>query len=563
MVHPHACGEHGSGNSLKIPSHGSPPRMWGTPGRQKLWCMPHRFTPTHVGNTIHFAMKNELYQVHPHACGEHVSAIGVLSASAGSPPRMWGTRTVLLSYDKSTRFTPTHVGNTHLLHLKRQEYTVHPHACGEHRIQRVSTISTNGSPPRMWGTPGVETDCIPRKRFTPTHVGNTLDGYLYFGWHPVHPHACGEHASHSATNTTTGGSPPRMWGTQNQKLLMLFGMRFTPTHVGNTSNGRPLFWRIPVHPHACGEHNHQPIKYALKHGSPPRMWGTRKPGGTDSNSTRFTPTHVGNTRPASPGDPATSVHPHACGEHVQSCCSMQSCFGSPPRMWGTRSRQTAGRRCGRFTPTHVGNTAPCVCLCLLLTVHPHACGEHQVRPGQFDPERGSPPRMWGTRRKTMSRSPCSRFTPTHVGNTTSCRLAAKGQPVHPHACGEHCPPLLHPSGVLGSPPRMWGTPNTSQQETQNEPVHPHACGEHAGHPAGLDVVSRFTPTHVGNTCCLPNQYRARTVHPHACGEHRCLGLALPLRRGSPPRMWGTHCGLDIGHQVFRFTPTHVGNTLFL
>ena len=155
---------------------------------------------------------------------------------------------------------------------------------------------------------------------------------------------------------------------------------------------------------------------------------------------------------------------------------------------------------------------------------------------------GSPPRMWGTPGLSPLNYPDLRFTPTHVGNTeTSISLNAV-QTVHPHACGEHSTGRQKSGALAGSPPRMWGTRRL---------------------PDGHNSADRFTPTHVGNTRLVPPCKASCTVHPHACGEHAAPKLPSPLLYGSPPRMWGTP-STDFYHpQASRFTPTHVGNTLFL
>ncbi len=168
--------------------------MWGTRGQLDHAEHGCRFIPTHVGNTYRDTGKWGVYSVHPHACGEHVLLIATLRFLGGSSPRMWGTLLLRPCSHKSTRFIPTHVGNTPWPDATAICIAVHPHACGEHSICRVIHRCLNGSSPRMWGTL-IALPCLRRcQRFIPTHVGNTL----FFGRLPcllsVHPHACGEHS---------------------------------------------------------------------------------------------------------------------------------------------------------------------------------------------------------------------------------------------------------------------------------------------------------------------------------------------------------------------------------
>ncbi len=167
----------------------------------------------------------------------------------------------------------------------------------------------------MWGTPWAGLPVRTHKRFTPTHVGNTIPSRITYRKRSVHPHACGEHHDAACVRTLPNGSPPRMWGTPPCPIRCTPHRRFTPTHVGNTTGRRSGMTPTTVHPHACGEHTACHSFYVLSFGSPPRMWGTLASQQQVISVNRFTPTHVGNTRPVSPCMGSCTVHPHACGEH--------------------------------------------------------------------------------------------------------------------------------------------------------------------------------------------------------------------------------------------------------
>ncbi len=248
------------------------------------------------------------------------------------------------------------------------------------------------------------------------------------------------------------------------------------------------------------------------------MWGTQISGRGLLAPQRFIPTHVGNTCSYRSTRSPTSVHPHACGEHGGHRHRIPSRFGSSPRMWGTQQRTAGGFHHFRFIPTHVGNTCLTAAWKRHLSVHPHACGEHQYWTTTSTVASGSSPRMWGTPRLRSFVRPGARFIPTHVGNTRHGSQTLTSHPVHPHACGEHVNCPINYGHQLGSSPRMWGT--LFEGRSLLEP-------------------GRFIPTHVGNTSPGTLATDHRSVHPHACGEHR-LGLSShPLLRGSSPRLWGT------------------------
>ena len=71
----------------------------------------------------------------------------------------------------------------------------------------------------------------------------------------------------------------------------------------------------------------------------------------------------------------------------------------------------------RFIPTLVGNTPIASRLPIILSVHPHACGEHVFVNVSLNLEIGSSPRLWGTQRFIFVARVCFRFIPTLVGNT--------------------------------------------------------------------------------------------------------------------------------------------------
>ncbi len=178
----------------------------------------------------------------------------------------------------------------------------------------------------------------------------------------------------------------------------------------------------------------------------------------------------------------------------------------------------------RFIPTHVGNTLFNICFAFGDPVHPHACGEHMAILYGNDRENGSSPRMWGTLFIHKLGWIKMRFIPTHVGNTKLGHPNLRESTVHPHACGEHPNTQQDRLCGNGSSPRMWGTPPELRHAIETE---------------------RFIPTHVGNTGAYHAISGYCTVHPHACGEHRAFPFAVNFLGGSSPRMWGTHQRVNV------------------
>jgi len=169
-------------------------------------------------------------------------------------------------------------------------------------------------------------------------------------------------------------------------------------------------------------------------------------------------------------------HPHACGENFE-----RSRFYRP--LW-------------RTIPTRVGRTdymPPGV----FQADHPHACEENAEFTGDFDPDTGPSPRVWGELCESVLQSCERRTMPTRVGKTILVNCTRSVTTDHPHACGENLSSGSFTSGAGGPSPRVWGEPR-------------HSPTTHA--------LSRTIPTRVGRTRAA--QSRTDTL----CGPS--------------PRVWG-------------------------
>ena len=131
--HPHARGEDDWPLLQSYCQEETPPRTW---GRRRVWVgkeLPRRNTPTHVGKTLTSSSHFLPPQKHPHARGEDVGTILVVSGMMETPPRTWGRRSASFINNGTSRNTPTHVGKTGRRKESAQAYEKHPHARGEDR----------------------------------------------------------------------------------------------------------------------------------------------------------------------------------------------------------------------------------------------------------------------------------------------------------------------------------------------------------------------------------------------------------------------------------------------
>ena len=172
-----------------------------------------------------------------------------------------------------------------------------------------------------------------------------------------------------------------------------------------------------------------------------------------------------------------SVHPHVCGERINSLFAPVEDTGSSPRVWGTPLPTKAPTYPARFIPTCVGNAFHVPSVRLDGAVHPHVCGERDSESVFVLQHTGSSPRVWGTRSAFTLQSLSGRFIPTCVGNAWPREIRGITRPVHPHVCGERWGFAWWISGRSGSSPRVWGT------QTERIPA---------------PTPTRFIPTCVGN-----------------------------------------------------------------
>ncbi len=124
-----------------------------------------------------WAIPKGLITVHPHMRGEYLGFTPNTGHICGSPPHAWGIRYRKPGLNRCQRFTPTCVGNTHVL-LHKGYY----------------------------------------RRFTPTCVGNTAYIKSATGAIAVHPHMRGEYNKQWDNTPNDIGSPPHAWGIRTRVL---------------------------------------------------------------------------------------------------------------------------------------------------------------------------------------------------------------------------------------------------------------------------------------------------------------------------------------------------------
>ena len=151
--HPRGCGEHSAIGKRVMQSPGSSPRMRGTL-REHLHVVDDiGIIPADAGNTLTCPPALRISWDHPRGCGEHKRLKAGFGQSAGSSPRMRGTRQRrwwCMTYSLD-----------------------HPRGCGEHQYGMPLSDIDDGSSPRMRGTPVQIVHVAGIGGIIPADAGNT------------------------------------------------------------------------------------------------------------------------------------------------------------------------------------------------------------------------------------------------------------------------------------------------------------------------------------------------------------------------------------------------------
>ncbi len=335
-VHPHARGDNPPPPIDIDWIFGPSPRAWGQPARPSFRRAPARSIPTRVGTTAPALRPGRGSSVHPHARGDNARGPGPRRSGVGPSPRAWGQRPSRSVRRARHRSIPTRVGTTLLPSSHQLPATVHPHARGDNRLERMESKIDAGPSPRAWGQRQRRGERLAGERSIPTRVGTTRSPRRPPRFRSVHPHARGDNCSVARTPSGLNGPSPRAWGQPPRPLRWLPRRRSIPTRVGTTPRGRPRRRQFLVHPHARGD-NILTTPYGASHNGPsPRAWGQLPVPASRLKRIWSIPTRVGTTHQHGVGHSYLPVHPHARGDNGKFVRSVPSGTGPSPRAWGQR-----------------------------------------------------------------------------------------------------------------------------------------------------------------------------------------------------------------------------------
>ena len=210
------------------------------------------------------------------------------------------------------------------------------------------------------------------------------------------------------------------------------------------------------------------------------------------------PAYAGNTTRRTGRCREPRDHPRVCGEHGHVFGVQHAGSGSSPRMRGTHVHDDCPVREAGIIPAYAGNTDILPLSARGYRDHPRVCGEHVVLRRVQCAEKGSSPRMRGTPRWWAMPAKCPGIIPAYAGNTRKIIQCDINRGDHPRVCGEHLHISEWRSAIMGSSPRMRGTPFIK------------FCAVSL-----LGII----PAYAGNTYFALFEHIEGQDHPRVCGEH--------------------------------------------
>ena len=232
--------------------------------------------------------------------------------------------------------------------------------------------------------------------------------------------------------------------------------RITPACAGKSVLGRRAFRLLPNHPRVCGEKRGWLDEQNRRIGSPPRVRGKV------TRPTRFkgidgiTPACAGKRTRTFCGAGFFGDHPRVCGEKLLCSRATRAQAGSPPRVRGKAVAQLFSEQFQRITPACAGKSAAASSSAMPRGDHPRVCGEKMLVNLPESSSKGSPPRVRGKGRWTVSRQHEPGITPACAGKRRQSPCISFQEWDHPRVCGEKQRQSQFNSGSMGSPPRVRG-----------------------------------------------------------------------------------------------------------
>ena len=230
------CGEHVPWLKSLLTSRGSSPRVRGTPWPTWATASPTGIIPACAGNTHDLGANRRCRGDHPRVCGEHWKVPTSIFCSWGSSPRVRGTRLWWFSCSVLLGIIPACAGNTNRVAVRRPAWRDHPRVCGEHALLMILSTGSAGSSPRVRGTRTHETYSRWEVGIIPACAGNTKRTRPWPAEAGIIPACAGNTGSSLVRWVRSSGSSPRVRGTLPRPVHRADHEGIIPACAGNTGS---------------------------------------------------------------------------------------------------------------------------------------------------------------------------------------------------------------------------------------------------------------------------------------------------------------------------------------
>ena len=232
--HPHGRGDDPTVPRTSAARTETPPRAWGRLLGLSAELVSVGNTPTGVGTTSHHRHRGTSGGKHPHGRGDDFVCALDDGDDPETPPRAWGRPRASIRWAVRWRNTPTGVGTTVDGRGGPAGGRKHPHGRGDDSPDQLRYQGDIETPPRAWGRPVSRVGGHFVKGNTPTGVGTTSRMLMRRATPWKHPHGRGDDYDPNAQANQPKETPPRAWGRLEISAEEVEPFRNTPTGVGTT-----------------------------------------------------------------------------------------------------------------------------------------------------------------------------------------------------------------------------------------------------------------------------------------------------------------------------------------
>ena len=252
--HPRVRGEHSPNRDAARISRGSSPRARGARGRTHVPAVRFGIIPACAGSTLAKRCRVRRRGDHPRVRGEHlINRLDTLT-SEGSSPRARGARVARPPADQHRGIIPACAGSTVSHASQRHRPRDHPRVRGEHGTCIPDEPSGEGSSPRARGAPGMLRGVLGLGGIIPACAGSTVSHASQRHRPRDHPRVRGEHGTCIPDEPSGEGSSPRARGAPGMLRGVLGLGGIIPACAGSTVSHASQRHRPRDHPRVRGEH---------------------------------------------------------------------------------------------------------------------------------------------------------------------------------------------------------------------------------------------------------------------------------------------------------------------